>query len=397
MPLSSYRIVRRADDDAEAAAELLRQVGDAGRRQRTDQADVDAGRHESRLERCFEHVARQPRVLADQHRAAFGCQHARRGACQPQRELRRSSDAGRRARGRRRCRNTSVPSSDSCHAALPTSSVAILTASTRLRHIVRADDRRAAMRPRARRARRCPASRSPAGASRDHTDQRLAGNADQHRQTDPRRGSAGPRAARGCVRALAEADARIDADARRVDAGGHARGRARAEESLHLAHDVVVLRARLHRGGLALHVHQAHGRGARSRRASSAPGACNARTSLMMCAPAATAAAHDLRLAGIDGHERPATSPRCARSPAPRGRFPPSMLTGAAPGRVDSPPTSTMAAPSSAMRSPRSNGRFEREIAPTVGERIGRDVQDAHDRRACRGRGSRSRQVSFIG
>ena len=64
-----------------------RQVGDAGRRQRTDQQHVDAGGDEARLERRLEHVARHARVLADQHRAALGRQHARRGARQAQREI----------------------------------------------------------------------------------------------------------------------------------------------------------------------------------------------------------------------------------------------------------------------------------------------------------------------
>ena len=82
-------IVRGADDDAEAAFELAREIGDAGSGQRTDQHDVDAGGDETRLERRFEHVAGQARVLADQHRAAVRREHARRGARQSQREIHR--------------------------------------------------------------------------------------------------------------------------------------------------------------------------------------------------------------------------------------------------------------------------------------------------------------------
>ena len=81
------RVVRGADHHAELATELLRHVRDAGRRQRTDQAHVDAGGDEARLERGFEHVAGQARVLADECGAAIGREHAGRGAREPQREL----------------------------------------------------------------------------------------------------------------------------------------------------------------------------------------------------------------------------------------------------------------------------------------------------------------------
>ena len=80
-------IVRGADDHAEAAAEALGHVGDAGRRQRPDQHHVDAGRDEARLQRRLEHIARHARVLADEHAAALRREHARRRARQPQREI----------------------------------------------------------------------------------------------------------------------------------------------------------------------------------------------------------------------------------------------------------------------------------------------------------------------
>ncbi len=48
---------------------------------------VDAGGHEAGFERRFEHVARQARVLADEHGATVGRQDARGGAGQPQREI----------------------------------------------------------------------------------------------------------------------------------------------------------------------------------------------------------------------------------------------------------------------------------------------------------------------
>jgi hypothetical protein len=81
------RIVRGADDHAEVALETLRQVRDAGGRQRADQHHVHARCDEARFERRFEHVAGEPRVLAHEDRAAFGREHARRGTRQPQREL----------------------------------------------------------------------------------------------------------------------------------------------------------------------------------------------------------------------------------------------------------------------------------------------------------------------
>jgi hypothetical protein len=65
-------IVRGADDHAEIAAEAARHVGDAGRRQRPHQQHVHAGGDETGLERRFEHVAGDARVLADQHGAALG-------------------------------------------------------------------------------------------------------------------------------------------------------------------------------------------------------------------------------------------------------------------------------------------------------------------------------------
>ena len=48
---------------------------------------VHARGDETRFERRFEHVAGHARVLADQHPATVGSQHARRGAGQAQREI----------------------------------------------------------------------------------------------------------------------------------------------------------------------------------------------------------------------------------------------------------------------------------------------------------------------
>ncbi len=80
-------VVRGADDDAEVAAESLHEVGDARSRQGPDEQHVDTRGDEAGLERGFEHVSREPRVLADQHPAALGRKHARGRARQAQREL----------------------------------------------------------------------------------------------------------------------------------------------------------------------------------------------------------------------------------------------------------------------------------------------------------------------
>src|SRR5579864_1483269 len=62
------RIMRRADHDAGGQPQRARQVGDRGRGQRTAQVDVDTGGGQPRLERRFEQVPGNARVLADQYR-----------------------------------------------------------------------------------------------------------------------------------------------------------------------------------------------------------------------------------------------------------------------------------------------------------------------------------------
>jgi hypothetical protein len=44
------QVVRCADDDAEIATEVFREIGDAWRRQRANQLDVDAGGDEAGFE-----------------------------------------------------------------------------------------------------------------------------------------------------------------------------------------------------------------------------------------------------------------------------------------------------------------------------------------------------------
>jgi hypothetical protein len=60
--------VRRRDDDAGLQAQGASEVRNGRRRHRSDQADIDTGSGKPGFERRLEHVARDPGVLADQHR-----------------------------------------------------------------------------------------------------------------------------------------------------------------------------------------------------------------------------------------------------------------------------------------------------------------------------------------
>ena len=108
-------------------------------------------------------------------------------------------------------------------------------------------------------------------------------------------------------------------------------------------------------------------------------------TSLTSVAPAAIAAAGDRRLRGVDRDLAPASRPRSApRSPAARGAAPRPRGTGLAPGRVDSPPTSRIAAPSRSSSSAWSIAASRVEVQAAVGERVGGHVDDPHDARIRR-------------
>ena len=58
-------VVRGGDHDAEVAAHGAGQHGDGGRRDRAEEQHVHADRGEARLEGGFDHVAGEPRILAD--------------------------------------------------------------------------------------------------------------------------------------------------------------------------------------------------------------------------------------------------------------------------------------------------------------------------------------------
>ena len=184
-----------------------------GRRQRADQHHIDARGDEARFERRLEHVARQPRVLADEHGAALRREHPRRGAREPQREIHRHrvlADVAAHAIGAK-----VFPAHRSCSVVLSerlAKALAILDRIDRRRHIVCPDDRRAALdgQSRQRHAAREPVARRP---TRDDTDHATCAT---RRRAPDRPGPVNARRLRSrsrlCSRRLAEADPGIDAD-----------------------------------------------------------------------------------------------------------------------------------------------------------------------------------------
>src|SRR6266513_1920201 len=83
------RIVRRADDYAGREPQRAREVGDPWRRQRAAKQHIDSRGGEACLERGLDHVARDARVLADQHgrMRPLPRQHLARGIAEPQHEV----------------------------------------------------------------------------------------------------------------------------------------------------------------------------------------------------------------------------------------------------------------------------------------------------------------------
>ena len=89
------RIVRGGDHHARGKPQRAREERDRGSGHRSHEERIDARRGESRLERGLEHVARDARVLADQHRRARAMrlrdvrtrQHLARGVSQLQHEV----------------------------------------------------------------------------------------------------------------------------------------------------------------------------------------------------------------------------------------------------------------------------------------------------------------------
>ena len=84
-------VVRSADHHAQAQPQRAREVGYARRRQRASHQHIDPGRGETGLQGRLDHVARDARVLADQHgRLGFaGFQHPTDRVAEAQHEVRR--------------------------------------------------------------------------------------------------------------------------------------------------------------------------------------------------------------------------------------------------------------------------------------------------------------------
>ena len=149
------------------------------------------------------------------------------------------------------------------------------------------------------------------------------------------------------------------------------------EKGGHLGDDVVVPRRSLHRPRLALHVHQAEVRAGVGDDAGQLGVAAQRRDVVHQLGAELERAPRDLGLGGVDrdGHAREA-----ARAPAPRGGAP--RPARRPPSRVGSTPRrrrrSRLRRPSIALR--RVCRILSRREAPTVGEAVGSDVEDAHHR-----------------
>ena len=177
--------------------------------------------------------------------------------------------------------------------------------------------------------------------------------------------------------ALAEADARIEHDVAVGDAGMAGDGERPLEEAQHVGDDVDRRVDRL----AVVHHHDRSAVCGRDDWAMSGS-RCRPQTSLTM---------RGARLQRALSRWRPCRCPsRSGRperresrgSPAGCGPAPPRPLTGTWPGRVDSPPISTSAAPSATRRLGLGPGGLDTGEAAAIGEGIRRDVEDAHDQGA---------------
>ena len=180
------------------------------------------------------------------------------------------------------------------------------------------------------------------------------------------------------IRCLPESDPRVDADRLRPHALRNRVLDALLKERGHLRHDVVVARSGLHRARLALHVHQAEVRVV-VRDDSRELGVSSERGHVVHELGAELErATRDGRLGGVDRERDPGERLEHRRDS-------PQLLV-----RVDRPgPRSRRLTPHVDERRPlrrepatvRDRVRRRHEAA-SVGETVGRDVHDAHDRRA---------------
>ena len=206
-----------------------------------------------------------------------------------------------------------------------------------------------------------PGRRASTGAPGQLADEALARRADQQRPSQ-RPELADPRQQlHGLRRRLGEAEPGIEDDPLLGDPRRGGPGQRLPQLGRHLAEQVGV-------GGAAGHVARACPACASAPPAPRpppppppGPGRRRPDTSLTRSAPASSAARATAALGGVDRDGEPeAAGAEPLDRPAPPGAAPPRRVTGSAPGRVDSPPTSTRSAPSSASRSARRHRGLER-------------------------------------
>src|SRR6185437_13036743 len=184
---------------------------------------------------------------------------------------------------------------------------------------------------------------------------------------------------------LAEADARIETDELFGDALRDGKSKAFVEKPNHLGDDVVVAWIGLHRPRLALHVHQAEVGVVLSDDARELGSPRSAVTSFTSSAPSsrARAATSDFAVSIETGEPASASSTGTTR------RSSSSAETGSAPGRVDSPPMSTIAAPSASNRIAESAASPGSKLTPPSenesGVTLTTPITDGRGKRSSRG------------
>ena len=218
-------------------------------------------------------------------------------------------------------------------------------------HVVHAEERRAAVeRGDCRADGRGRRADAPVRVAEDARQRALAREPDEHGPADP----ADPVEAAGRARGSGPASSRsrCPGRGRRAPRGSPAATAASSRSSRNDATSSTTSSYRgadLHRARLPLHVHEADDTHPRRRRAPARSGSPRrAVTSFTSMAPELDGSAGDVGLRGVDRDRLSRGAPR--RTGTTR-RSSSSAVTPSAPGRVDSPPTSTRAAPSASSAS----------------------------------------------
>ena len=181
------------------------------------------------------------------------------------------------------------------------------------------------------------------------------------------------------IHRLPEPDARVEADPLLRDPGVDGEPQPLLEEGCDLGGDVLIARIDLHRARIAGHVHQAEvclGLGDGADEVGIGPERGDVVDQL---GSEGERPPRDGRLRGVDRDGTPASPSRTGTI----RRSSSSRATPSEPGRVDSPPTSTIDAPSATIRCAEAIGVVGPVVDAPVRERVGGDVDDAHHRRAA--------------